>query len=108
MSRRSASADAFAAVADPTRRRLLDSLAEGERTVLSLAAPFRMTLSAVSQHLKLLRDAGLVKVRKSGRERYYRLDPRPLREVADWVTTYERFWRQKLDALGDHLDRNPT
>jgi DNA-binding transcriptional ArsR family regulator len=107
MSRRSASADAFAAVADPTRRRLLDALAEGECTVLSLAAPFRMTLSAISQHLRLLRDAKLVKVRKSGRERYYRLDPRPLRAVADWVATYERFWRKKLDALGEHLDRNP-
>jgi DNA-binding transcriptional ArsR family regulator len=108
MSRRPASADAFAAIADPTRRRLLDSLAAGEQTVLTLAAPFRMTLSAISQHLKLLRDAGLVHVRKSGRERYYRLDPRPLRRVADWIEHYDRFWRKKLDALGDHLERNPT
>ncbi len=108
MSRRAASADAFAAIADPTRRRLLDSLAVGERTVLSLAAPFHITLSAVSQHLRLLREAGLVRVRKSGRERYYRLDPRPLRQVADWVEHYDRFWHQKLDALGEHLDRNPT
>ncbi len=108
MSRHPATADAFTAIADPTRRRLLDLLAEGERTVLNLAEPFRMTLSAVSQHLKLLRQAGFVKVRKSGRERYYRLDPRPLRQVADWVGPYERFWRDKLEALGDHLDRNPT
>src|SRR2546423_3746110 len=108
MSGRAATADPFTAIADPTRRRLLDVLAEGERTVLSLARPFRMTLSAVSQHLKLLRQAGLVRVRKSGRERYYRLNPRPLRDVAHSVENYERFWRDKLDALGDHLDRNPT
>ena len=67
-----------------------------------------MTLSAVSQHLKQLRAVGLVRVRRAGRERYYSLNARPLREVADWVGRYERFWRQKLDALRDHLDRNPT
>lgn len=108
MSRRPADADAFAAIADPTRRRLLDSLCRGEHTVLSLARPFRMTLSAVSQHLRLLRQAGLVKVRKDGRERYYWLNPRPLRPVADWIGHYEKFWRDKLEALCEHLDRNPT
>src|SRR3954447_22445036 len=108
MSRRRAATDVYTAIADPTRRRLLDQLGRGEQTVLGLARPFAMTLSAVSQHLKRLRDAGLVSVRRAGRERYYRLDPRPLRDVSDWVGRYERFWRQKLAALGDHLDRNPT
>jgi len=108
MSRRQATSDVFTAIADPTRRKLLDRLGQGEHTVLSLANPFAMTLSAVSQHLSLLRALGLVSVRKAGRERYYRLNPRPLRKVSDWISQYERFWQQKLDALGHHLDRNPT
>jgi DNA-binding transcriptional ArsR family regulator len=108
MSRRQAASDVYAAIADPTRRGLLDQLGRGEQTVLGLARPFAMTLSAISQHLKLLRAVGLVRVRRAGRERYYSLNARPLRQVADWVGRYERFWRQKLDALRDHLDRNPT
>src|SRR5437763_11062261 len=108
MSRRQATTDVFTAIADATRRGLLDRLGQGEQTVLSLARPFAMTLSAVSQHLKLLRAVGLVSVRKAGRERVYRLNPRPLHDVADWVGRYERFWRGKLDALGNHLDENPT
>src|SRR3954447_23250052 len=108
MSRRRAATDVYTAIADPTRRRLLDQLGRGEQTVLGLARPFAMTLSAVSQHLKLLREVGLVSVRRDGRERYYRLNGRPLHAVADWVGRYERFWRGKLDALGDHLNENPT
>src|SRR5436305_2078361 len=104
MSRRRATSDVFAAIADPTRRGLLDLLGRGDRTVLALAAHFAMTLSAVSQHLRLLREAGLVSVRKLGRERVYRLNPAPLKAVADWVAFYERFWDEKLDALGRHLD----
>lgn len=108
MSRRRSASDVYAAIADPTRRGLIDRLGRGEQTVLGLAQPFAMTLSAVSQHLSLLRAVGLVRVRRAGRERYYSLNARPLREVADWVGRYEPFWRQKLDALRDHLDRNPT
>jgi DNA-binding transcriptional ArsR family regulator len=108
MSRRQAASDVYTAIADPTRRGLLDQLGRGEQTVLGLARPFAMTLSAVSQHLSLLRSVGLVRVRRAGRERYYSLNARPLREVADWVGRYERFWQKKLDALRDHLDRNPT
>jgi len=107
MSRRQAASDVYTAIADPTRRGLLDQLGRGEQTVLGLARPFAMTLSAVSQHLSLLRSVGLVRVRRAGRERYYSLNARPLREVADWVGRYERFWQKKLDALRDHLDRNP-
>jgi len=108
MSRRRVTTDVFTAIADPTRRGLLDQLSRGEQTVLGLARPFAVTLSAVSQHLKLLRAVGLVSVRRAGRERYYRLNPRPLHEVADWVGRYEHFWRGRLGALRDYLDENPT
>ena len=97
--------DVFHAVADPTRRRLLDRLSRGESHVNALAAPFRMSRPAVSQHLRILRDAGLVVVRRSGRERLYRLEARRLRDVYDWVAHYERFWKQKLAALREFLDR---
>jgi DNA-binding transcriptional ArsR family regulator len=79
------SVDVFHAIADPTRRELLDRLSDGEQPVGRLAAAFSMTLSAVSQHLRLLREAGLVVDRREGRERLYRLNPAPLREVAGWV-----------------------
>jgi DNA-binding transcriptional ArsR family regulator len=98
-------ADVFHAVADPTRRRLLDRLARSEAHVNALAAPFRISRPAVSQHLRILRDAGLVVVRRCGRERLYRLEARRLREVYDWVAHYERFWKQKLAALREFLDR---
>lgn len=95
----------FHAVADPTRRGLLDRLARGESQVNALAAPFCMSRPAVSQHLRVLRDAGLVTVKRRGRERLYRLEARRLREVYDWVSHYERFWKEKLKALGDFLER---
>ncbi len=108
MSRRSASADVFLAVADPTRRALLDQLGRrGEQSVRHLAQRFDMTLSAVSQHLRLLRESGLVKVRQVGRERLYQLQPRPLKRIADWIAFYERFWQAKLDALAQHLEKEP-
>ena len=78
------------------------------RTYAIVSAGYKLQIAAVTQHLKLLRAAGLVSVRRAGRERYYRLNPRPLHEVADWVGHYERFWRGKLDALRNHLDENPT
>jgi DNA-binding transcriptional ArsR family regulator len=107
MSRRKVTTDVFSAIADPTRRSLLDLLRQGERTVLDLAGAFEVTLSAISQQLRLLREVGLVRVRKVGRERYYRLNAGPLQSVAVWVDFYERFWQDKLDALGEHLQRNP-
>jgi DNA-binding transcriptional ArsR family regulator len=108
VSRRSAVSDVFSVIADPTRRKLLDRLGHGEMTVLNLAQPFDMTLSAVSQHLKHLLAVGIVKVRSEGRQRFYRLNAKPLKAVADWVGPYERFWSNKLEALRDHLDENPT
>lgn len=95
----------FLAIADPTRRAILHRLAEGERTAGELASQFPSSASAVSQHLAVLRDAGLVNVRSQGRQRIYALRPIPLRRVAQWVSHYERFWNERLDALGEHLDR---
>jgi DNA-binding transcriptional ArsR family regulator len=97
--------DAFRAVADPTRRAVLDALSSGELSVNEICERFHVTQSAISQHLKVLRDAGLVKVRAQGRQRIYRLEARPLREVFDWAAHYEKFWNKKLDALGELLDR---
>jgi DNA-binding transcriptional ArsR family regulator len=97
--------DVFRALADPTRRALLERLRRSEQSVRQLAEPFRMTQPAVSQHLRVLRDAGLVRARRDGREQLYRLDGRPLRRVRDWVGHYERFWHDKLDALDVYLEK---
>ena len=94
----------FRAVADPTRREVLELLLERDRSVSELAQPFRMSQPAVSQHLRVLRKAGLVRVRKAGRRRLYRLDATPLREVYDWAEHFTRFWPGKLEALGRYLD----
>ena len=101
-------ADVFRAVSDPTRRELLDRLTEEEeQPVMKLAAKFDMSLSAVSQHLKLLREAGLVRERRVGRQHVYRLEATALKEVADWASHFERFWRSKLRSLGEHLRKDP-
>jgi DNA-binding transcriptional ArsR family regulator len=96
--------DVFAAVGDPTRRRVLDLLRRGELPVRRIAEPFAMTRPAISQHLRILLRARLVEVRRDGRERFYRLRARPLRQIHDWVRHYEHFWHGKLAALGDFLD----
>jgi DNA-binding transcriptional ArsR family regulator len=106
MTREKPSRDVFRAVADPTRREMLDRLAVRELPVGDLAESFQMTLPAISQHLKVLREAGLVKDRRVGRQVVYTLVPGPLREISDWVDIYERFWRTKFAKLRDHLERN--
>ena len=100
-------ADVFAAVAAPNRRAMMALLAHQELPVSELAASFAMTLSAVSQNLSVLRQAGLVTSRKEGKQRLYRLDPKPLREIADWLNEYETFWTDKLTDLGTYLQENP-
>jgi DNA-binding transcriptional ArsR family regulator len=100
-----AASDVFHAIADETRRALLDRLSTGEETATALSEAFHITQPAVSQHLKVLRDAGLVTERRVGRYRLYRLQPEALREVADWVSHYEQFWKTKLAALGELLER---
>lgn len=107
MSRPGASADIFQAIADPTRRAILDRLRDGEQAVKQLAEPFDMSMPAISQHLQVLCEVGLVTQRKEGRHRLYRLNPEPLREVSEWVNPYERFWQEKLDTLGKYLEENP-
>ena len=104
MSRRQATTDVFAALADPTRRAILRQLGAGEQPVTALAQQFQVTLSAISQHIRILREVGLVTVRKAGRERVYRLDAAPLQSVAEWLAFYEPFWNDKLDALEIYLD----
>jgi DNA-binding transcriptional ArsR family regulator len=95
--------DVFYAIADPTRRGLLDLLSANEESVNSLAGRFAMSRPAISQHLGVLLATKLVRARRVGRERRYRLNPRPLEEIHAWVAHYEKFWRRKLAALGEHL-----
>lgn len=96
--------DVFHAIAHPARRALLVSLKHGERSAGDLAAPFQMTLAAVSQHLRVLEEAQLVSARRDGRHRWYRLRPKPLKEVVRWIDEFEDFFDQRLDALGRYLD----
>jgi DNA-binding transcriptional ArsR family regulator len=105
MGRPAADESVFYAIADPTRRAILDLLLEGERPVKALLERVRTSQSALSQHLGVLRRAGLVGVRREGRLRVYSLRHEPLAEVVDWVAHYERFWEDRLDRLGAYLDR---
>ena len=93
----------FAALADPTRRAILARLASGESSVKELAAPFDMTPPAVTKHLKVLQRAGLITQGRQAQWRPCRLEASPLREVADWVEPYRRFWEARLDRLEDYL-----
>jgi DNA-binding transcriptional ArsR family regulator len=106
VARPSSTNDVFRAIADPTRRELLDRLSEGEESMMKLAESFDISLPAVSQHLKVLREAGLVEERREGRMRVYTLVPGRLREVSDWVGHYEQFWQSRLRRLGEHLRKN--
>jgi len=105
VSRPSADASVFHAIADPTRRAILDRLRDGELAASELLTPFRISQPALSQHLAVLRRAGLVRQRKSGRRRLYSVEPAPLREIADWIALYDRFWTEKLENLGRYLTR---
>ena len=93
----------FAALADPTRRAILARLVEGEAPVTELARPFEISLPAVSKHLKVLERAGLIERSRHAQWRPCRLEAAPLREVADWVTRYRRFWQEGFDRLDDYL-----
>ncbi len=93
----------LSALADPTRRAILARLADGETSVGELAKPFRMTLPAVSKHLKVLERAGLIVRGRSAQWRPCRLDAGPMREVAAWLDDYRRFWDERFDRLDDYL-----
>ncbi|WP_078970787.1 ArsR/SmtB family transcription factor [Streptomyces chattanoogensis] len=98
----------FAALANGTRREVLRLLREdGPQPVQQIAEHFAMRRPSLSEHLKVLRDAGLVSEERAGRQRIYRLEAAPLSEVQDWLSPYERFWRGRLAGLGELLDRIP-
>ena len=96
--------DVFHAIAHPARRAILVTLKGRELPASQLAEPFRMSFAAVSQHLRVLEQAKLVSARRDGRQRLYRLRPKPLREVLSWVDEFAAFFDQRLDALGEYLD----
>ncbi len=93
----------FAALADPTRRAILARLVGGERSVTDLATPFKMSMPAISKHLKVLERAGLIARGRDAQWRPCRLRAEPLRDVADWVEHYRRFWEGSFDRLDDYL-----
>jgi DNA-binding transcriptional ArsR family regulator len=95
--------DTFSALADPTRRAILTHLATGESTVTELAKPFKMTMPAITKHLKVLERAGLIQRTRDAQRRPCQLQAAPLREVADWIEQYRQFWEQRLDRLEDYL-----
>src|SRR5437016_14427224 len=95
----------FAALADPTRRRILAHLAHGDRRVTDLARPHDMSLPAVSKHLRVLEKAGLLRRRRHGRVHEMQLDAKPLKKAAQWVEEYRRFWEGSLDRLAAYLEK---
>lgn len=95
----------FAALADPTRRRILAHLASGDRCVTDLARPYAMSLPAISKHLRVLEKAGLLRRRRYGRVHEMKLEARPLKEAAQWVEKYRKFWEGSLDRLAEYLEK---
>ena len=96
--------DVFQAIADPTRRKLLKLLVDKELPLTAISEQFPISRTAVSKHLHVLTDAGLVKERKVGRETRYNLQPEPLMEVKQWLSYYERFWENKLSMLKNYVE----
>src|SRR5947208_13223005 len=95
----------FAALADPTRRRILAHLAQGDMCVTRLAKPHSMSLPAVSKHLRVLEKAGLLRRRRYGRVHEMRLDAKPLKQASEWVEEYRKFWEGSLDRLAAYLEK---
>ncbi len=97
--------DVFQAIADPTRREIIGLLANQQLNLNSIADNFDISRPAVSKHIKILTQCGLVTIKQDGRDRYCKANFVKLNEVANWVEQYRKFWNQKLDALGDFLDK---
>lgn len=95
----------FNAIADPVRRELLALLRDGEQAAGTLVQAVGLPQPNVSKHLKILKEGGLVLTRSEGPRRLYSLNPAPLKELEEWLAPYRTFWADKLDKLGDHLDR---
>lgn len=101
--------DVYQAIADPTRRSILNMLATQRMNLNAVAEQFDVSRPAISKHIKILTECGLVKINPIGRERYCELQPQKLREIAQWLEQYKTFWSIKLDALDRHLsDNNKT
>lgn len=98
-----ADTDMFTAIAHPVRRQLLDLLVQGKQPVSQLAAHFSISRPAISQHLKVLLDAGLVSEQRQGRERVYKLRPQPLQALDSWLESYRPLWEARLDRLDSYL-----
>jgi DNA-binding transcriptional ArsR family regulator len=98
---------AFFALSDPTRRRIVDTLRAGERSAGDIERAVGIGQPSASKHLRMLRGAGLVRMRKDAQRRIYRLDPAPLAELDAWLEPYRIFWNARLDALEAHLDEEP-
>ena len=97
----------FAAIADDTRRAVLETLSRGECSVTDLVRRFGTSQPAMSRHLRVLRDQRLVCTRADGQRRMYRIDPRGFRDLDSWLETYRAFWTERLDAFNDFLDQHP-
>ncbi len=98
--------DVFQAIADSTRREIIDMLAGKSRPVNEIADRFEISRPAVSKHIKILNECGLVVIRKKGRQRYCRADTRKLQEVMEWAQRYRKFWNERLDALDAALEED--
>ena len=103
MARSPTTTDAFNAIAEPRRRDIIDLLSTGERSVNDLVAALKLAQPQVSKHLAVLNKVGLVRMRKAGRQRLYRLNAEALKPVHDWVKTFEKLWNERLDRLADYL-----
>jgi len=95
--------DAFQAIADPTRRAILDLLVAGPRNLNAVAGAFSLSRPAISKHIKILTECGLVEIHARGRDRYCYAQPAPLKLVSHWIAHYQQFWDRKLDALEEYL-----
>ena len=98
----------FAALADPTRRVILERLSRGEATPGELARPLRISLPAVTKHLRVLERAGLLQRRRNGRNHLLTLEPEPIKQADAWIATYRRFWEESFNSLADYLKRGVT
>ena len=98
----------FAALADPTRRRILEHLAHGDRCVTDLARPYSMSLPAVSKHLRVLENAGLIRRRRKGRVHSLKLEAKPMQQAQAWIEEYRKFWEESFDRLDEYLKQLQT
>ena len=98
--------DVFQAIADPTRREIINLLSQQSLNLNAVAENFDISRPAISKHIKILTECGIIIIRQEGRERYCRADLKKLKEVDKWLDNFRRFWNRKLDALGDFLERS--